>query len=337
MTYEEAIKTAYTDVEANTETKVKALLGQYKLAEQAAHDEVRKLYSVLAGVPKEDWYKTVIRIDQLSRTITEIRRRYNELSQVADSQIEQTIKDAMSGTYYRIQYVMASFLPTSISTSVIPPNLINAAVTGQAEAIKAITDNIIERYGSLDQYIPKYGTLSKLLAERNTEAVTAIEKNVTQAILQGKSISQLTKDISDTFDTVKWKAARIASAEALRVSSAAQWAQTQDLMAEGLEPQKMWLHVMTTGVDARPAHIALDGKIIDIDQKFKANGHEALYPRGFGAASENIGCKCTYINIVNGVTPKTRTATNPVTGKKEIFEFKSYDEWMEQNNLTAPF
>lgn len=337
MTYAEATKAAYTDVEASTATKIKALLGQYKLADRAAHDEVKALYSVLAGVPKEDWYKTVIQIDRLNKTIAEIRRKYAELSTIADSEIEQTIKDAMSGTYYRIQYVMASFLPGSISTSVIPQHLIDAAVTGQAEAIKSITDNIIAKYGSLDQYIPKYGTLSKLLAERNTEAITAIEKNVTQAILQGKSISQLTKDISDTFDTVKWKAARIASSEALRVSSAAQWAQTQELIGAGLEPQKMWMHVMTTGVGARPSHIALDGKIIDIDQKFKSNGHEALYPRGFGSASENIGCKCTYINIVNGVTPKTRTATNPVTGKKEIFSFKTYDEWMEQNNLKAPF
>jgi hypothetical protein len=335
LTYKDAVLQSYTDVSASAEAKIKTMLKNYVEAHREIKAELDSLYASFAGLDKADWYNAAIKADRLQALLRSIDANISKYAELANTQTETLITDSMKDMYYRTQYIHAAFIPQAISLTTIPPMLVKAAVTGQAEAVRAITDNIIKKYGSLTNYVPKYGTLSKLLAERKSEAVASIEKAVTQSIIKGDGIRDLASNISGIFETVGWKAARIASAESMRVASAGQWAHTQDLISDGIEPEKMWMHVANVSKFSRPEHEHLDGKRIGVDDEFESNGFSALYPRAFGEPSEDIGCKCTYLNIVNGVTPATRTATNPVTGEKEVFSFKSYDEWRAQFNDAA--
>ena len=333
MTYKEAQIQAYTDVEASSEALIKTMLSNYQEAKAFIRNELTKLYSTLAGVNPKDWYNHVIKIDRLQSLLDSIDLNYKKYAALADSQTESLISDAMRDMYYRTQYIHAAFMPEVISLTVLPEAFVKAAVTGQAEAMKAITEGIIERYKRIADYMPQYGTLTKLLADRNYEAVASIQQTVTQAMLKGQSIRDLSENIESCFETISWKATRIARTEALRVSSVGQYAYTQDLQNAGIKTQKMWLHVMSTTRENREAHEHLDGKTIDFDKHFKSNNHPALYPRGFGVPSEDINCRCTYVNIVDGVGPATRTATDPQTGKREIFSFKNYDDWAKEKGV----
>lgn len=330
MTYSDAIKTAYTDVNASALDKIKAMMKNYGDVKKQLSVELNELYASLAGIEPKEWYNTAIKIDRLQSLMKSVSVNYAKYSALANTQTQNLITDSMKDMYYRTQFIHAAFIPGGISLTVLPDKLIQAAVTGQAEAIKSITQGIIDRYGSLSNYTPKYGTLSGLLADRDMEAVSSIEKAVTQSLIKGDGIKTLTDTISDTFDTIGWKAARIAQSESMRVESAGQWAQTRDLEAEDIQVQKMWMHVMTDEKHPRPDHEDLDGTIIDTDEEFKDDNSSGLYPHGFDDPASNINCKCTYINVINGVTPQTRTATDPVTGEKSIFSFETYNEWRDR-------
>ena len=335
MTYKEAQIAAYTDVSANSEAVIKTMLKNYSEAKATIKAEIGRLYATLAGVKPEDWYVTVIKLDRLNTLYRAVNDNFSKYASLSNQQTEDLICDSMRDMYYRTQYIHAAFMPEVITLTVLPEAFVRAVCTGQAAAVKQITKSIIDRFGSLDSYFSKVGdgTLTKLIAKNDLASVAEIQQTVTQALIQGKGIRELSENIEQCFQTIQWKATRIARTESLRASSTGQYAYTQDLESAGIKTQKMWIHVLSTRGENREAHEHLDGKIIDADAKFRSNGHYALYPRGFGVPSEDINCRCTYINIVNGVTPELRTAYNPNTGDKEIFTFRDYDTWKKENNI----
>jgi len=46
---------------------------------------------------------------------------------------------------------------------------------------------------------------------------------------------------------------------------------------------------------------------------------------GNGIVAHN--CRCTVIDVVEGLPPQIRRAKDPVTGKTDIINFTTYDEW----------
>lgn len=331
MTYAEAQLEAFNSIEASNEAVIKTMAANYEKALAELQNDLNKLYASLATLKKEDWYNYVIKTNRLNDLITDFTRKYNVYDGLANEQAYDIIKQSMLEGYYKSQYVNIAFIPETVSLTVLPKNLLEACITGQAEAIKKITDDIIEKYGSLSEYVPQYGTLKGLLKEQNLSAISEIQQVITQGILKGQSIKDLTKNVEQTFETITWKAQRIARTEALRTASVGQYAATKELESTGSNVKKMWLCNMD--MRTRSSHRQLDGKKIGVNDKFKINGHSALYPRGFGIPSEDINCRCTIVNIVDDTPPQTRTAYNPITRKKEIFTFKTYTQWFNENKL----
>lgn len=329
MTYKEAQNQAFSSVAASAEAQIMAMLANYRKAQAGVLDNVNRMYATLAGVKPENWYLESLRGDKLETLKREIDENYRQYSTLADAQMEALISDAMKEMYYKSQYIQMFFTPATIATTTLPEVFVKAAVTGQADAMKAILERAAKRYLNMTSYAPQYGTLTQLLLDRNNEAVAAIQQAVTQAILKGKGIRELTQDIKVRFDTSIGKAERIARTETLRVASVGQSAYDEDLRNAGITTMKMWMHVTTTTGESRQAHCHLDGKTIEMDEKFTSNGHQALFPRGFGEPSEDVNCRCTKVTLVNGVAPETRVGYNPKTGKKEVFSFKSYDDWIK--------
>lgn len=333
MDYITAQKTAFTDIMASNEDLIKTMSANYKEALTFLQAELNKLYASLAKLPERDWYTYAIKTDRLNSLIRAFQDNFNKCDALAGKQIKAIAADAMQEMYYRTQYIQACFTPEVMTLSTLPSNLLEACVTGQAAMMDKLKEDIIDKFGSLDDYLPKYEqrTLKSLLAERNYQAISEIQQSVMQGILRGQSINQITESISHIFNGIDCKAQMIARTEALRTASAGQWACTQELKANGVKVQKMWLSNLDDRT--RTSHRHLDGKKVGVDGKFTVNGHSALYPRGFGVASEDINCRCTYCTLAGDIEPKTRTAYNPNTGKKEIFTFKNYQKWREDNGL----
>ena len=93
----------------------------------------------------------------------------------------------------------------------------------------------------------------------------------------------------------------------------------------------MWLATLDTRT--RDRHAALDGTIKEYDQKFSIDGDKALIPMQFANASNNINCRCTTVDVIDDKTPSLRRGKNPTTGETEVFEWKTYNQWAQDNGL----
>ena len=67
-------------------------------------------------------------------------------------------------------------------------------------------------------------------------------------------------------------------------------------------------------------------QIVDIDKPFKnADGDEALYPGGFGIASEDINCRCCVVQRAKWNLNNKFTKMNGETNK--LMEFKNKEDY----------
>lgn len=85
----------------------------------------------------------------------------------------------------------------------------------------------------------------------------------------------------------------------------------------------------TLDARTRPHHALLDGQIRELDKPFEVNGRKAMYPIGFGIASEDIHCRCTLLQRAKWAldedelqTLKERTEYYGLDKTKDFDEFK---------------
>jgi len=89
----------------------------------------------------------------------------------------------------------------------------------------------------------------------------------------------------------KTRARLIARTESLMVTNAAKYTQSEILP---IEMEKTWLHDHPKM--PRDWHIALNGKTIDLDKKFNADGAMMRHPGDpAGGLTNNANCKCTML------------------------------------------
>ena len=134
-------------------------------------------------------------------------------------------------------------------------------------------------------------TLYKRIGIDITELKSKIKSVVSRGISQSYSYEKIAKLIYDEYNNPKLNAIRIARTEGHRISQEATYNVQVEAKKNGADIVKEW--DATLDSKTRPSHQFLDGQIVDIDKPFKnADGDEALYPGGFGIASEDINCRC---------------------------------------------
>ena len=58
-------------------------------------------------------------------------------------------------------------------------------------------------------------------------------------------------------------------------------------------------------------------------------GYEDTYVI-IGDPAEDIHCRCSTIDVVQGLEPTLRRGVNPATGKSDIASYRDYDKWKKQ-------
>src|SRR5690606_23595185 len=120
------------------------------------------------------------------------------------------------------------------------------------------------------------------------------------------------------------KAVRVAQTESHRIKNAARHESMQHAQAKGIELKKVW--VSTLDSKTRDRHRSLDGQKVDVDQPFKSGGATAMYPGGFGIASQDVNCRCTFISVLDGFEPTVRAARGE-DGKTKVIPYTTYEDW----------
>lgn len=136
-----------------------------------------------------------------------------------------------------------------------------------------------------------------------------VENSITQGIIQGKRIDEITDDLVDNLCTTNDnKMMTFARTAMTGAQNAGRQAQMEDAEDMGIKVKKRWLATLDSRT--RDTHAELDGQEVPVDEPFEVDGMEIMYPGDPNAEPELVyNCRCTMIEVYEGIDRKSvRTA-----------------------------
>lgn len=170
------------------------------------------------------------------------------------------------------------------------------------------------------------GRLSSKLWENRDTLAGQIDHALSLGLIQGLGYEKIASNIELAMASDYKKALRIARTEGSRVYGLGQVQAQQEFKKLGFKPQKMWIASLDSVT--RSSHRHLDGQLIGVDELFKGKMGRGLAPGLFGVAGEDINCRCKVITILDEHSMPTTRHDNV---SKKLIKFKSYEEWMKEN------
>ncbi|MCF8012484.1 MAG: phage head morphogenesis protein [Clostridiales bacterium] len=321
-------KQAYELTDKQLEKQARNILAQYKDAREQIYNRLQKAYAEhLVAIDPDDYWTTLNAYNRLKKVNKDFKGIYTRLTNETYKEIRDGQKILFEEMYYRQRYVTEAFagiVGEEVSRQALNPLITELAVTGDLDVWKKIRDERLEEIAK--GIVPKTGkTLKAILADNASDDLAKLQQTIKQGLINGESYNKQIKKVKGLFDNSAYKTQRVIRTEGNRNMNAG--AHTER-MTSGVAKKKRW--VATLDGETRTGHRQLDGQTVDIGQPFKLNGLTAQYPGGFGVASQDINCRCSVIDIIEGLEPSVRRGKNPLTGKSEIITYKNYNEWREK-------
>ena len=170
---------------------------------------------------------------------------------------------------------------------------------------------------------PLYNTLGYNLDYLKTE----VRQEISRCIAQSLSYEESARNLSNITGVDFNKTLRIVKTEGHRIQQEATYNVQSQALANGAEIVKTW--DSTLDGKTRPTHQALDGQTVGVDDYFiSPSGHKALYPGGFGVASEDVNCRCVLLQRAKwALSDEQFTKMN---GKTNVLQhFETVDDYNE--------
>ena len=170
--------------------------------------------------------------------------------------------------------------------------------------------------------------LSKRLYDSLGIDIKALKKSVRNELSRGIAQSLSYRDIARNLKNVANisfnNAVRIARTEGHRINQEATFNCQAEAKKRGCEIMKRW--DSTLDKRTRRTHQELDGQTVDVDEPFIIRGHKAMYPSGFGVASEDINCRCCSVQIAKWLMDDEEF-TKYDGDERELRHFESISEY----------
>ena len=150
-------------------------------------------------------------------------------------------------------------------------------------------------------------------------------QEISRGIAQCLSYQEMARNLKNGTNVDYNKTLRIAKTEGHRIQQEATYNVQKRASEKGADIVKQW--DSTLDGKTRPTHRALDGQIIGVDEYFKSeSGYKALYPSGFGVASEDCNCRCCLLQRAKwALSDEEFTKMNGKTN--ELQHFESVDDY----------
>ena len=155
----------------------------------------------------------------------------------------------------------------------------------------------------------------------NTEFLKVeIMRELSRGIAMSLSYQEIARNLTNTTNVDMNKTLRIAKTEGHRIQQEATYNVQKKALQRGASIVKQW--DSTLDKKTRKTHRELDGQTIGVDEYFVTlNGHEALYPSGFGVPSEDINCRCCLLQRATwALSDEEFTKMNGETNELQHFE-----------------
>lgn len=151
-----------------------------------------------------------------------------------------------------------------------------------------------------------------------------ITSEVTRSIATGTDWKRMAKRLENQTQIGYNRSVKIARTEGHRIQCTAADDAAHDAKARGADIVKQW--DATLDGATRESHVAVDGEIRELDEKF-SNG--LMFPGDpAGGAAEVVNCRCAYLQRARWALGGSFTKMNNFTGEIETFDSpEAYDEF----------
>lgn len=165
-----------------------------------------------------------------------------------------------------------------------------------------------------------------------TKMKNTIRKEVTRGISTSMSFGDIARNIDNTMQSGLYNSYRVARTEGHRINQEASFDAMTKAKEAGADVVKKW--DSTLDGRTRETHRSLEGQVRELDEPFEVNGKQAMYPSGFGIASEDINCRCVVLEIGRWELDEDDTYSK-FDGESgvivnDLSNIKNYDEFREQ-------
>lgn len=178
------------------------------------------------------------------------------------------------------------------------------------------------------QAVETNSKLSKRLYESLGLDIKSLKKSVREELSRGIAQSLSYRDMARNLRTAANisfnNAVRIARTEGHRINQESTFNCQREAKKRGCEILKRW--DSTLDKRTRRTHQELDGQTVDVDEPFTIRGYTAMYPSGFGVASEDINCRCCSLQIAKW-TLDDEEFTKYDGDEKELRHFESINDY----------
>ena len=341
MTWKRFQDDSFRLTEGDVQKHVPYIISQYKQAIKDINKDLAKLYLKLSGAASEDYYTEALKYNRLNDLLKQVTKSYNEYSRKAGQRTVRTGAISAANNYYRMSYTHQWLV--DISFSVLPDTLIEMTVLNTDKAWSRYQKELKKIYGPGQKYIPQYGTLSEILSSNRVKEIDQIHRAITQGLIRGESYTKTARAVKEVIGTTIKKdgvvqttgamanAVRVVRTESNRIMNQMSTANTEYARSEGVEVRRVWNAALDNRT--RPVHAALDNKQENKNGLFESSAGFTPGPGQFSSVGQNVNCRCTTFESVNGSRPTLRRGRNPVTGENEVFSYKDFDKWAKDNDL----
>lgn len=309
------------------ERQARDILAQYRRARDEIDSILKTNYSkYLIGVEPNTYWAVLNQYQRLEKMNKEIAGIYTKLTNGVFKEVKDGQIALFEESYYRKRFVTEAFavnIGGKVSRQALNPLITELSVTGDLEIWKQIKSERLKEIAL--GIVPKTGkTLKEILSTNSTDDLIKLQQVIKQGLITGESYNKQIEKVKGVFNNSAYKTQRVIRTEGNRNLNAGAQVERE---TSGVVKKKRWLATLDSST--RDTHQMLDGQTVGVNERFSINGDTALYPGNFSSASENINCRCSIIDIIEGLEPTVRRAKDPLTGKSDIISYKNYDEWKE--------
>ncbi|MDK2800574.1 MAG: hypothetical protein PWQ70_2193 [Clostridiales bacterium] len=272
--------------------KSKTLLRGYKRNLDDIRTEIAKIYAKYTKNNELSISKRQ-RLQILKQLEKKLVKMTNKLGDLEEKITTDILKDVAKESGLRTIYTIEKGINTIIDFAFLNEKLINKVLNTKIDG-KKFSDRIWDN--------------KKKLVKR-------LRNDIDKALIQGKSVEKLARDIKKDFGVSAYESKRLINTEVSHVQSRIQ----EEVYQESDVVQKItW--IATLDEKTRDEHRDFDGKVWDKNEEHPS-------PEDF------VNCRCTLAPIIESWKPTKRRENIKTNGEKQVIEYKSYNDWKKSRDI----
>jgi len=250
-------------------------------------------------------YAEMSKFNRLEKLYGQLSDLLGETFSANGNLVENLCKVQYQESFYRSAWAIDQNLGVSLSWGLLDPKTVEAAIRS-----------------------PEWRRLKNIaITTWKRDTFAKLDRTITQGLIQGQSYGKMAKALkSGVYENSAAKAMRIARTEGHRASIQGKLRHIDEAERLGVKVQRVW--DATLDKATRPEHGELDGQVANKEGFFNTSFGLVQGPGLSGIPEEDINCRCTIREQIEGYAPKERGIRD-----EGVQPYKTYSEWAKDKGI----